>query len=245
MRLFGYPMCRRITPASAGSSARGGHRPVPRTGSPPRRRVAEQRGPGHRQGQWITPASAGSRVAASPTAATQPDHPRVGGEQPGIVPLLLKVDGSPPRRRGAGRVDAHAVRDQRITPASAGSSYLSTSWRSMIADHPRVGGEQHPTHMAAPHFFGSPPHRRGAAPRPGGNCRHQRITPASAGSRRADSLHASERADHPRVGGEQPTCPAVDARSYGSPPRRRGAGVRSISRAPHRRITPASAGSRP
>ena len=263
MRLPSPSRARRITPASAGSrcttSCPG--RPVsdhPRVGgeqdatssgypggngSPPRRRGAVGVGDCRTLRRRITPASAGSRARSPNSPTSEPDHPRVGGEQVSRVLNVRMPNGSPPRRRGADCPPGPGARRGRITPASAGSSSSSWSWARRGADHPRVGGEQSRAALIPSQAAGSPPRRRGAVLLDQIRTAHRRITPASAGSRLIASWPLNPAADHPRVGGEQEFGLESHGDLSGSPPRRRGAVDRRRCSPGGLRITPASAGS--
>ena len=253
----------RITPASAGSTACpagcpgsaadhprvGGEHEDPilfktvHDGSPPRRRGAHQHADGALAALRITPASAGSTTGPPPLRSPCTDHPRVGGEHGADVDQAEAADGSPPRRRGARAADRAAEADQRITPASAGSTSHGTPRIYPYADHPRVGGEHAEPMAGNSARIGSPPRRRGARARRGARRWCRRITPASAGSTPTWAASCPSPTDHPRVGGEHVTHPAQRLSEAGSPPRRRGAHLRRSPAGRPRRITPASAGS--
>jgi hypothetical protein len=91
-------------------------------GSPPRLRGAHTRTLGVATRRRITPAPAGSTFQFLPRVPPAPDHPRACGEHLPAVHSRVVGAGSPPRLRGAQIVRRHTVRQQRITPAPAGST---------------------------------------------------------------------------------------------------------------------------
>ena len=118
---------------------------------------------------------------------------------------ILKPDsnsGSSPLARGVLRVRASAVAAIGITPACAGSTYLSALVLCSARDHPRLRGE----YLVSCHFpfsqLGSSPLARGVL-----HCivtivYSSRIIPACAGS--TDKIKNDElsNGDHPRLRGE-------------------------------------------
>ena len=151
------------------------------TGSPPHAR-------GRRQGIYspspfarITPACAGKTDWRSAKRASAQDHPRMRGEDGGILMLHHMVLGSPPHARGRQKKVTAKVRRNRITPACAGKTATGTVRIPTVADHPRMRGEDAARLSAKRLRTGSPPHARGRlkltiAPAP---CTW--ITPACAG----------------------------------------------------------------
>ncbi len=255
--------CERITPACAGSRAsrrtwRPGPTDHPRVrgeqrgpagagdqadGSPPRARGADaERAPGGR-GPGITPACAGSRVCHHHQAKQYRDHPRVRGEQLSPGQWRTIEEGSPPRARGAGPRRAERPPAAGITPACAGSSSGVRGWRRCGRDHPRVRGEQMAAETGQTADVGSPPRARGAVPADPDQRDEGGITPACAGSRTAIRSTSTTSRDHPRVRGEQTSCPDSPASSTGSPPRARGADPEPRTGSQVDGITPACAGS--
>ena len=70
------------------------------------------------------------------------------------------------------------------------------------------------------------------------------ITPAWAGKRIAGTQQKKTAMDHPRVGGEKPSCKPLNLPVLGSPPHGRGKVGAEIDRLHKARITPAWAGKR-
>ena len=93
-------------------------------------------------------------------------------------------------------------------------------------DHPRMGGEKSSIRVMVLLALGSPPRRRGKVRGANSGPPAPRITPAWAG--KSTSRLPAWRAfgDHPRMGGEKTDDHLKGLRDLGSPPRRRGKGVR-------------------
>ena len=70
----------------------------------------------------ITPACAGNSLLPHFLKGAPRDHPRVCGEQAGLLFLFPLLRGSPPRVRGTDRAHSLADDQHRITPACAGNS---------------------------------------------------------------------------------------------------------------------------
>ena len=70
----------------------------------------------------ITPAYAGKRILATPSAIRYWDHPRLCGEKRQNVFALKFKTGSPPPMRGKGYTTLDKCPEVGITPAYAGKS---------------------------------------------------------------------------------------------------------------------------
>ena len=105
--------------------------------------------------------------------------------------------------------------------------------------NPRMGGEKPELRGYDGKVVGSPPHGRGKAVKFRCTCGLQRITPAWAGKSFCVIIEVSNHKDHPRTGGEKLAAAGVVGRGRGSPPRRRGKGLRFVERSTEHRITPA------
>ena len=150
------------------------------------------------------------------------DHPRVCGENLRVTGKAVGQRGSPPRVRGKLLlVRPHAV-GERITPACAGKTSTSFSYRLEARDHPRVCGENKIDVTLRYRDPGSPPRVRGKRAPIFAQSAPVRITPACAGKTASCGKRACEMEDHPRVCGENIS--------------------RRWKREPGRRITPACAG---
>ena len=129
----------------------------------------------------ITPACAGSTMEQPFDAHESKDHPRLRGEYylhlsscfsfQGSPPLARGVQmvqpaasretGSPPLARGVQTVGETTVRNDRITPACAGSTSDMWSIATSHRDHPRLRGEYSSRVTASITPPGSPPLARG------------------------------------------------------------------------------------
>ena len=141
-----------------------------------------------RPGGRITPACAGKTRRPYVRRRSQPDHPRMRGEDKSGVAPVGKGRGSPPHARG--RLGFHCTQttSSGITPACAGKTPLPRNRCQPRKDHPRMRGEDKGGARKRKQNVGSPPHARGRhvaarrLPHPG------RITPACAGKTRKCSL---------------------------------------------------------
>ncbi len=232
----------RNTPASAGRTRGtrcsrpnrpehprvGGEDTSPRTlvaalrGTPPRRRGGPAPADHVDRAVRNTPASAGRTSRRPPGPGCGPEHPRVGGEDPGRYGVPGCQRGTPPRRRGGHRPCVSAHREDRNTPASAGRTGRLITRNSCPAEHPRVGGEDCALTALYARRYGTPPRRRGGRERGEHRREHPRNTPASAGRTSGEAGPGGTRPEHPRVGGEDVKSTARTLVNVGTPPRRRG-----------------------
>ena len=132
-------------------------------GSPPRGRGKGQLHPWAAFHAGITPAWAGKRHTLKTSSRDDWDHPRVGGEKFTRVEDSSSCAGSPPRGRGKGGLALCWPPPPRITPAWAGKSTWAPSFKDLLQDHPRVGGEKQKTGFSGLCYVGSPPRGRGKA----------------------------------------------------------------------------------
>ena len=236
----------------------------PPDGSPPPARGAAPRGGGDLRQGGITPACAGSSFrAGSPACPSRDppacagnrrppgcgagscwDHPRLRGEQHGVLCRHSMSPGSPPPARGTARASRPSPPPLRITPACAGNSTNCRSLPRPRGDHPRLRGEQLQNRLPLTWRLGSPPPARGtvvglALLRVG-----RRITPACAGNSSTCLSEAKALEDHPRLRGEQQAGPVGALDLHGSPPPARGTVNGRCGRCAAGGITPACAGNR-
>ena len=211
-------------------------------GSPPR-----MRGKRHQKGKEnpknrITPAYAGKTPCIAVTLYTFRDHPRVCGENLALSARIDLRTGSPPRMRGKRKVSFRKSKALRITPAYAGKTHQHVHRTNQHQDHPRVCGENTARHskpkrtqdhprvcgenakrvIAGTRQHGSPPRMRGKLVVLSSCCAPRRITPAYAGKTGKLIGLPANRADHPRVCGENTNQVKSQLRQVGSPPRMRG-----------------------
>ena len=170
------------------------------------------------------------------------DHPRLCGEKSGCVSDISRSLGSPPPMRGKVIFLFLEKNMLRITPAYAGKSTDSYTYKCRYEDHPRLCGEKPRRNFVSLHCIGSPPPMRGKVTDFANACKFEGITPAYAGKSDCHAaLHGGKR-DHPRLCGEKGYGVANGRMLIGSPPPMRGKGLNPV-RVPHtHRITPAYAG---
>ena len=132
-----------------------------------------------------------------------------------------------------------------LFPAHAGV-ILPHRWPSspVRKDHPRMGGEKHPSRCPPLRPVGSPPHGRGKAQRLLSHSDPLGITPAWAGKSCTSSSRNLQIWDHPRMGGEKPADSCDCDVHTGSPPHGRGKAFLAECRYSFVGITPAWAGKR-
>ena len=197
------------------------------------------------KGRRITPACAGKTSRERPAESRRADHPRVCGENLGLMTSTTAATGSPPRVRGKRRTLSAGSSAMRITPACAGKTCTASAHICERTDHPRVCGENVCSIAHAPALYGSPPRVRGKHAKKLRRVSEPRITPACAGKTRRPGGRGCWTADHPRVCGENTDAKKALASEDGSPPRVRGKPLASSVYLRCRRITPACAGKTP
>ena len=90
----------------------------------------------------ITPAYAGKSFGYASFIAFMWDHPRVCGEESGLLLRPVLWQGSPPRMRGRDAANGFCAQFYGITPAYAGKSRGQGRNCTNTKDHPRVCGEE-------------------------------------------------------------------------------------------------------
>ena len=172
-------------------------------------------------------------------------HPRVCGENAGLLGSDAGTSGSPPRVRGKQAAFEVARGDGGLTPACAGKTITNADNAFMAGAHPRVCGENRARDRDAGASAGSPPRVRGKrrfstwAPWTRG------LTPACAGKTLATPAMLVCLGAHPRVCGENVRAWSLADIDAGSPPRVRGKRTRAAGVHPPRGLTPACAGKTP
>ena len=192
----------RLTPACAGKTRRGPGRARRPGGSPPR--VRGKRAGADPDGvlDGLTPACAGKTRRAWARASWGRAHPRVCGENPSMLSMIVFRCGSPPRVRGKRYQHPLLGGAGRLTPACAGKTAVSSGKTLRAAAHPRVCGENAAHRHYCPFASGSPPRvrgKRGAVPGGGGG---GGLTPACAGKTPSPRSARRTSEAHPRVCGE-------------------------------------------
>ena len=109
----------------------------------------------------ITPAGAGKTLHGRRGHCTRRDHPRRCGENSATPSASPETQGSPPQVRGKLLFSNIDFLRQRITPAGAGKTVLSSVACLQGKDHPRRCGENLGTRWWILSLLGSPPQVRG------------------------------------------------------------------------------------
>ena len=140
------------------------------------------------------------------------------GENTGFWNSTQWQFGSPPRVRGKQRFSPPVAASPRITPACAGKTRSGITITVVVADHPRVCGENAINLFSSSSSSGSPPRVRGKPNFERTCLARWRITPACAGKTEEMKRRSLLKADHPRVCGENAMNYLDRAADDGSPP---------------------------
>src|SRR5690554_2143457 len=100
-------------------------------GSPPHVRGPHKYKENNQTFSGITPACAGTTVYNGLGSAVVWDHPRMCGDHPAEVILMLALGGSPPHVRGPREPTGHYARGRGITPACAGTTNILFAFISL------------------------------------------------------------------------------------------------------------------
>ena len=223
-------------PAARALSARG---------SPPRARG--RLGPGVQAGRLLglTPACAGTTRSLSSLKAARRAHPRVRGDDAGVLLIGGEWVGSPPRARGRRAHVGVGPVAARLTPACAGTTPAPSPRGPYPGAHPRVRGDDEMSTASARPPPGSPPRARGRHPGGTRGLMGRGLTPACAGTTRPRSSARPSATAHPRVRGDDSAALSRSTTPCGSPPRARGRRSGYVSVAGSLGLTPACAGTTP
>ncbi len=214
-------------------------------GTPPHRRGGQSGSPYCPSRSRNTPASAGRTCSPRWPGSSTSEHPRIGGEDRRAAAFLSSMRGTPPHRRGGRRGVRALDHLHRNTPASAGRT-CSPRWPgSSTSEPPRIGGEDDAASGPWITSNGTPPHRQGGRSRHLQRHRNHRNTPASAGRTGVSLVVSMQRAEHPRIGGEDAGSSGASSAPGGTPPHRRGGLAEDRLVVVADRNTPASAGRTP
>ena len=213
-------------------------------GSSPRVRGTETPACDQTTAYRFIPACAGNRIQYAIILPASAVHPRVCGEQTQVKGITALCVGSSPRVRGtvSSRLYSHPL--SRFIPACAGNSPRARSKARSATVHPRVCGEQYPTHITHSLWVGSSPRVRGTALVQFLAVTNNRFIPACAGNSISPGRHPAGSTVHPRVCGEQRKCQTRYPRLRGSSPRVRGTVTENNHDRIVRRFIPACAGNR-
>ena len=109
----------------------------------------------------ITPACAGTTFMDLIYFTFYRDHPRMCGDHLKAEFILTICEGSPPHVRGPLISYFSLFKLMGITPACAGTTFISSSLAVSIWDHPRMCGDHYLIKQTTRNLPGSPPHVRG------------------------------------------------------------------------------------
>ena len=152
------------------------------SGSPPLMRGPPYEEAGRVLQTRITPAYAGTTRGGCARDSKTEDHPRLCGDHYTKLDTIIAGIGSPPLMRGPRSRLIAIVLVAGITPAYAGTTFISDDVRRLPRDHPRLCGD-HPGYAGGVHSTrGSPPLMRGPHIHPPHIEHCLRITPAYAGT---------------------------------------------------------------
>ena len=214
-----------------------------RGGSPPHAR-GRRKCIHHECPSWrITPACAGKTQQSWEQSHSEPDHPRMRGEDFHTAFFEGAERGITPACAGKTVGFSFSIRLRIGSPPHArGRRHELTEDEKFYMDHPRMRGEDLHLSLLYQRSLGSPPHARGRLPLNYTDKVTIRITPACAGKTRNCRDWPPSYADHPRMRGEDADAAAIDGMGGGSPPHARGRPTHAARAARAWRITPACAG---
>ena len=154
-------------------------------------------------GYGITPADAGTSLTFFGMTAICRDHPRGCGDKSYYNRCPKVSTGSPPRMRGQAIIPTSKNDQGGITPADAGTSFVSSLGTLSPEDHPRGCGDKVVIFRTAITVQGSPPRMRGQVTKMVQAASQARITPADAGTSLHKILKGNHDPDHPRGCGDK------------------------------------------
>ena len=150
--------------------------------------------------------------------------------------------GTSPRMRGKLYQLVFMVRLRRNIPAYAGKTQASTLTTQLIAEHPRVCGENNAGVNLSTADCGTSPRMRGKRESRERHHGHRRNIPAYAGKTPQGPIPVSNATEHPRVCGENSHHRTDSAPRRGTSPRMRGKPPSSSTSFSRIRNIPAYAG---
>ena len=211
-------------------------------GSSPRVRGKRDHHRAHRRPRRLIPACAGKTLFSGRLGIRVAAHPRVCGENAGILGMKLLAAGSSPRVRGKHRRLPQPHRERGLIPACAGKTPVGGSPMRGCRAHPRVCGENDLLITHPGPVEGSSPRVRGKLLFFVTHSLHLRLIPACAGKTLQVRCRGHTTEAHPRVCGENARRPLRVRLLRGSSPRVRGkpGGAATARRRPG--LIPACAG---
>ena len=173
-------------------------------------------------GLWLIPARAGKTSGGWSSPCAWSAHPRACGENSPHYFHKAPAAGSSPRVRGKRDRREAERQPQRLIPARAGKTRISTLIGEPPWAHPRACGENAAVIRAMGRPRGSSPRVRGKRPHPRRRRGPVRLIPARAGKTAPASSASSSGSAHPRTCGEKQRTLRYPRHQAGSSPRVRG-----------------------
>ena len=172
--------------------------------------------------EGLIPACAGKTISCRRGSGFRLAHPRVCGENRGMVHTTGNLEGSSPRVRGKLSECAAGGHMIGLIPACAGKTPPGRRRSGRDWAHPRVCGENSAAGSPPACRYGSSPRVRGKLLGSRSLTRSSRLIPACAGKTQATRHLLKTRRAHPRVCGENGLKPFPHGLYPGSSPRVRG-----------------------
>ena len=192
--------------------------------------------------EGLIPACAGKTISCRRGSGFRLAHPRVCGENRGMVHTTGNLEGSSPRVRGKLSECAAGGHMIGLIPACAGKTPPGRRRSGRDWAHPRVCGENSAAGSPPACRYGSSPRVRGKRLETISAWALPGLIPACAGKTRGDCPRCQIRRAHPRVCGENSTLSLPLTAIKGSSPRVRGKRCEACDVLPRYGLIPACAG---
>ncbi len=173
-----------------------------RTGTPPPARGQPCRRSRDERLLRNTPACAGTTRSGPPALGPRSEHPRLRGDNTLARRAYARRAGTPPPARGQRGDGLVGAEPGRNTPACAGTT---TGWRGprhVLAEHPRLRGDNASSSAPPVTMSGTPPPARGQHGQGSIKTRSPRNTPACAGTTGGGAPAVCGWSEHPRLRGD-------------------------------------------
>ena len=148
------------------------------------------------------PAYAGKTRLQKILGGSNQEHPRVCGENHRVKLAREVAEGTSPRMRGKRLPQWPCGEHHRNIPVYAGKTAVKYQCSNATEEHPRVCGENTPTHTKRLQHLGTSPRMRGKPPLHQQKRGRRRNIPAYAGKTVISPAPISSAKEHPRVCGE-------------------------------------------
>ena len=215
------------------------------SGSSPLTRGKPDRLQRREQAPGLIPAHAGKTPPRPRRSSHRRAHPRSRGENPPASLPGSGMGGSSPLTRGKHGLRQVPSLGDRLIPAHAGKTWVTSAASPTGRAHPRSRGENWSDRLYTSDTWGSSPLTRGKPARRGLEGMVRRLIPAHAGKTTSTTMIGTNPAAHPRSRGENPPAVAWKVWSGGSSPLTRGKQPSPPSLCTETRLIPAHAGKTP